>query len=470
MKSYYEKRMANPHNSTNISNVFQAHHEAIRVQFDIHQFLRASRTLTTGLSTTSIELSGPRVDVGAGDSMTFATHSSAIREVKSPAELETSNPSWPRVDGFDILGVLGSGGTGTVYRTSRPPTKPACRIQDHQSRQRVRGLCEVQNEFRNLLDVAHPNLVTLYELISDGQNWFLTMELLDGVDFLHHVKAGDLSTGQDGRLRAALRQLAVGIAALHAAGKLHRDIKPSNVMVTRDGRVVLLDFGLAAEQNQDGLHRSTEEHLVGRTAAYMAPEQAANARVSAASDWYSLGVMLFEALTGKLPFTRQRAWCPHGQAATRASRTPRAGRTCAGRLERSVHRIATSASRGPAFRRRNPAQADRLRSKHRTSGRRERRAHAELDVLAAHREALVGRERHRQALGPASGDAARPDRRGLSSRTVGRGQDRSAAEFPGSTTRARRYCRSLGPVLQGGVGPVQGTRQPDQCAGPTPRD
>ncbi len=195
------------------------------------------------------------------------------------------------------------------------------------------ALLRFKNEFREFQDLQHPNLVSVGELFCENNEWFFSMELVEGVSFLAYVRGAQARTQNDagsnaetvdispsdlhahiikpassqvgfavheGRLREALRQLALGLTALHDAGKVHRDIKPSNVMVTPHGRVVLLDFGLAADHaNRE--HKS-EIEIVG-TIEYMAPEQAAGRQVGPPADWYSTGVMLDEALTSQVPFT-----------------------------------------------------------------------------------------------------------------------------------------------------------------------
>ncbi len=145
-----------------------------------------------------------------------------------------------------------------------------------------------------------------------GDQCYFTMEMIRGSPFLDHLRGG-YDSGQDHRphtddadaVRDAFRQLGQGIQALHEAGKMHRDIKPGNVMVRFDGRVVLLDFGLAVELTDD-IYTNTLGDISG-TPLYMSPEQFAGKSIPLASDWYSLGVLLFEALTGKTPV---HLWIP----------------------------------------------------------------------------------------------------------------------------------------------------------------
>lgn len=240
---------------------------------------------------------------------------------------------------FEVQRVLGKGGMGVVYevldrdRNMRVALKTLRRF-DFKTIQYFKG------EFRSLHDLVHPNLCSLMELIEDEGIWLLTMELVDGRSFLSHVSASGPLTGgpasraglavpghltpvknatsdadvtttnqteptrprlfDEARLRSSLAGLFQGLFALHNAGKVHRDIKPSNVLVSDEGRVVLLDFGLTTDVTMT--RRSEQKHIVG-TVEYMSPEQASSKKVGPAADWYSVGVMLYEALTSKLPFS-----------------------------------------------------------------------------------------------------------------------------------------------------------------------
>lgn len=225
---------------------------------------------------------------------------------------------------YQIVRELGVGGMGVVYEAidgERGDRRVALKVLQGQD---ADSLVRLKREFRTLHDVRHPNLVSLYELMADGDTWFFTLELIDGVDFLSWVRptsaqlggaattadlaktvrsAGPPSVRLDlEKVKSAFRQLAEGVSFLHSRDRVHRDLKPSNVMVTKEGRVVILDFGLVAELG--GPKSLTEEQgkaIVG-TVAYMAPEQAASGPIGPKCDWYAFGVMLFQALTGRLPF------------------------------------------------------------------------------------------------------------------------------------------------------------------------
>jgi hypothetical protein len=233
---------------------------------------------------------------------------------------------------FHVIRYLGAGGMGVVYEVLDRERGIHVALKTLRTLS-AEALLSLKHEFRALQDIQHPNLVSLGELVEEGGLWFYTMELVEGVDFLSHVRppsggargslaemawdptlpgaerprdeperprVGAVPHLQESRLRIALTQLAQGLAALHGAGKVHRDIKPSNILVTRGGRLVLLDFGLV--KDIDSSRSVGEPHVVG-SVHYMAPEQAASKAVGPAADWYSLGVVLYEALTGRRPYT-----------------------------------------------------------------------------------------------------------------------------------------------------------------------
>ncbi|MEZ4315899.1 MAG: protein kinase [Myxococcota bacterium] len=232
---------------------------------------------------------------------------------------------------FEIRRVLGSGGFGVVYEAFDRDQELAVALKTVRSLD-VDAVRSFKREFRALTDFVHPNLVSLYELVTEGEQWFFTMELVEGQDFMSYVRPGFTPSGEDTfnlsilsddllgsegsggafapppdiagvldpeRLRVALEQVVHGLGAMHDSRILHRDVKPSNILVDARDRLVLLDFGLAAEL---AARRHGRQRVRIGTPAYMAPETAAGKDAGPASDWYSVGCLLYEALTGQVPF------------------------------------------------------------------------------------------------------------------------------------------------------------------------
>ena len=227
---------------------------------------------------------------------------------------------------YSLIRPLGQGGMGVVYEAFDAERQAKIALKTMRALD-ADALVLFKREFRVAQGARHPNLVELGELVFDGTQWFLTMELVLGCDFLEHVRpgyvrppalstAGSTATAHVGdvavadtsdaaspvgghcdfeRLRDAVGQLASGLVVLHDARCIHRDIKPSNIRVTAEHRVVLLDFGLILDDDPE-----TRAQIVG-TPAYMAPEQAVG-DVTPKADLYSVGVLVYEALTGRLPF------------------------------------------------------------------------------------------------------------------------------------------------------------------------
>jgi serine/threonine-protein kinase len=201
---------------------------------------------------------------------------------------------------YRIIALLGRGGMGEVYRADDLTLGQAVALKFlSEEASRDEGLLErFRNEVRIARRVSHPNVCRVYDVGDVDGHTFFTMEYVDGEDLASLLRRiGRLP--QDKALDIA-RQLCAGIAAAHAKGVLHRDLKPANIMLDGRGQVVVTDFGLAGLNEQ--IHGAD---IRSGTPAYMAPEQLAGKEVTAQSDLYSLGLVLYEVFTGKRAFTAE---------------------------------------------------------------------------------------------------------------------------------------------------------------------
>ena len=245
------------------------------------------------------------------DTRTFLEHPTDLLPTAVRGEVH-----FPGTGRFRVIRQLGAGGMGVVYEVHDNVRDEVVALKTL-LRTGAADLYRLKREFRSLADVAHPNLVCLYELFVEDERCFFTMELVSGVSFVDYARGTD-RTRPTTDWSTALRQLIEGVSALHRSGKLHRDIKPSNVLVTPEGRVVILDFGLIAELLPQ--HGGDVGDASGGTPAYMSPE----ARLGCA------------AIRGQRLVRRGR----HALRSPDRERSPSLERssTCCSARERTIHR------------------------------------------------------------------------------------------------------------------------------------
>lgn len=218
---------------------------------------------------------------------------------------------------YEIVATLGAGGMGEVHRAhdTRLRRDVALKVLPEEVASSPERLARFEREARIVASLSHPNIVTVHSIEEADGMRFLTMELVEGRSLADLVAPGGLPLAQ---VLDLMIPIADALAAAHEKGVVHRDVKPANVMVTHEGRVKVLDFGVAklmtarasSERNRTEAMSSaisTAGEVLG-TVPYMAPEQIFNEAVDARTDLFSLGILIFELVTGQRPFVGTSLW------------------------------------------------------------------------------------------------------------------------------------------------------------------
>ncbi len=224
-------------------------------------------------------------------------------------------PAGTRLGPYEILAPLGAGGMGEVYRArdTRLGRELALKVLPEALAQDRDRLLRFEQEARAASALNHPNIVTIHDIGRDSETAYIAMELVDGRTLRELTASGPLPLR---RILNVASQIADGLSKAHGAGIVHRDLKPENVMVTKDGFVKILDFGLAKLVEPESgevsamptlAHPETQPGTVLGTVAYMSPEQASGEALDFRSDQFSLGSIFYEMATGQKAFQRKTA-------------------------------------------------------------------------------------------------------------------------------------------------------------------
>jgi len=207
---------------------------------------------------------------------------------------------------YRITGKLGSGGMGIVYEAEdvRLPRKVALKFLPDEYADDPDAERRFQREADTIAQLNHPNICTIYEIDRAEGRVFIAMECVEGINLKTYMSRNQLSTAA---IVEIAMQIAAALGSAHAKGIVHRDIKPGNIVVNADGQVKVLDFGLARrfmtpDTHELGADGSTIPGRPMGTANYMAPERILQLPLDPRSDLFSLGVVMYEMATGKLPF------------------------------------------------------------------------------------------------------------------------------------------------------------------------
>src|SRR5919199_654964 len=221
-----------------------------------------------------------------------------------------------RLGPYEIVAPLGAGGMGEVYRArdTRLGRAVAVKVLPASVSQDADRLRRFELEAQSTSELNHPNILTVFDVGEHDGTSYIVSELLEGETLREHMDGAALSVR---KATDYAQQIARGLAAAHERGVVHRDLKPENIFVTTDGRIKILDFGLAklrvradaSEAQTDVLTRklNTDPGTAMGTVGYMSPEQAVGRAADHRSDIFSLGAVLYEMLTGKRAFHGETA-------------------------------------------------------------------------------------------------------------------------------------------------------------------